>query len=203
MRRVLVLAVVLAGCGKNPLMAEVDGVTLPECDDVVPAAPGPIVAVSDDTHEEDLKLPADKVVRIAAERSVSWRRVKQLAARVAKQGSSPVLLVGRGISSDVGAFEPVEALHGGKHLTLNATRDGKFCLGHPDSDQLYCVQGHDRTHIARTFVRETLSAAVKQYGLHDVEVTVDPGMNWADMIRAVDGARTCCEGVAMRATLVD
>jgi hypothetical protein len=198
---VAVAAAALAtACGKNPLMATVGDVVLAECDDVIPAEDGPTVVVGPETHEEDLTLPTGPVVRIAADRQVSWRRVHQLVQRLDKQGSRAVLLVGKGLSTEIGAFDPVEQLHPGTHLTLNATRDGQFCIQHPDAEKAYCVKAYDHLHIARTWIRDAMTLAVSQYQVKDVEVSVEPAMQWADVVRAIDGVRTCCP-VEVRASL--
>jgi len=196
-------ALALAGCSKNPLMATVGDVYLPDCDAVIPAAAGPTVSVGPQTHEESLQLPKAPVIRIAADRGVSWRRVQGLAERIEKQGSRPVFLVGRGHTSEIVAFEPTQALQPGKHLTLDVMMSGKFCISHPDAEERYCVQSGDRLHISRPFVEQAVAKAVKGYRIHDVEVKVDPHMNWAEMVRAVDGARTCCQGTEVRASLQD
>jgi hypothetical protein len=212
MKRALVFAmtatlaggVTLAGgCGQNHLMAQIDGVVLPECDESIPAEPGPMVTILPDAHEDLYKLPTGPVVRIAADRGVSWRRVRDVADRLRKQGSRPVLLVGRGITSEIRAFEPIEALQPSTHLVLDASRDGSFFVGPADTQKGTRVQAFDHQHIAKSFIRETLGPIVKERGLHDVEVRIDPHADWSDMVRAVDGARTCCPGVEMRATLVE
>jgi biopolymer transport protein ExbD len=191
MRRALLTAILAtAACGKNTLMAQIDGATLPECDDLVPAADGPTIVIWPDSHEELYTLPTGPVVRIAADRAVSWRRVKQLAARLERQGSRPVLLVGRGVTNEIGAFVPTEPLHPGKHLVLDAGKDGEFFVG--DAEKGTRVKAFDHEHIAKSFIREAMPPIVKQSGVHDVEVRVDVHMNWADMVRAIDGARTCC-----------
>ena len=134
---------------------------------------------------------------------MSWRRVRGLADRIEKQGARAVLLVGRGHTNEIVAFQPTEPLRPGKHLTLDAMMTGKFCLAHPDAEARYCVQSGDTTHISRPFVEQAVAKAVKGYGLRDVEVTVDPHMNWAEVVRAIDGARTCCPGIDVRASLVE
>ena len=65
------------------------------------------------------------------------------------------------------------------------------------------MKSFDEQHIAKSFIREAMSPIVAQYKIHDVEVRVDPHINWADVVRAVDGARTCCDGVEMRASLFE
>ncbi len=205
MRRALRFCILagLAACSTHQRMAQVDGVTLPECDQTVPADPGPTIAFWADAHEEQYPLPTGPVVRIAADRGVSWRRVKLMEDRLRAQGSRPVLLCGVGATDRVAAFEPTQALEPGKHLSFFADLHGHFFIGEPDGDKGTEVKAFDNEHIAKSFVRETMSPMVAKYGVHDVEVHVDPHMQWADMVRAIDGSRTCCQGIAMRATLVE
>src|SRR5262245_18841680 len=154
MRRALLLIALAAGCGQNPLMAQVGNAVLPDCDKTVPAADGPTITIWAESHEELYTLPTGPVVRIAADRMVSWRRVKQLAQRLETQGSKPVFLCGVGITTEIAAFEPTEPLRPGKHLTVEASKDGEFFVGHPDSDKGTRVRAFDQRHIAKTFVRE-------------------------------------------------
>jgi hypothetical protein len=191
------------GCSTHPRMAQIDGVTLPECDETVPAADGPTFAFWAEAHEEQYTLPKAPVVRIAADRGVSWRRVKQIEDRLRAQGSTPVLLCGVGSTDRIAAFAPTQPLDQGKHLSLWANLHGDFFVGEPDGDKGTHVQAFDNEHIAKSFIRETMSPMVAKYGVHDVEVHVDPHIQWADMVRAIDGSRTCCEGIAVRASLVE
>jgi len=201
MRRALLFCTALAACTTHKHMAQIDGVTLPECDESVAAPDGPTFAFWAEAHEEQYPLPKGAVVRIAADRGVSWRRVEVVAKRLEQQGSKPVLLCGVGSTDQIGAFEPFAELHPGDHLTLDASR-GQFFVGHPGGKGTQ-VKSFDEQHIAKSFIREAMSPIVAQYKIHDVEVRVDPHMNWADVVRAVDGARTCCDGVAMRASLFE
>ena len=205
MRRALRFCILagLAACTTHQRMAQIDGVTLPECEQSVPAGDGPTIAFWADAHEEQYALPKGPVVRIAADRDVSWRRVKQMEDRLRQQGSRPVLLCGIGTTDQIGAFEPTETLQPGKHLSLWADWQGNFFVGEPGSDNGTRVQAFDNEHIAKSFIRETMSPMVAKYGVHDVEVHVTPHTQWADMVRAIDGSRTCCQGIAMRATLVE
>jgi hypothetical protein len=203
MRRALLFCIALAACGPNKHMAQIDGVVLPECDETVPADAGPTIAFWADAHEELYPLPKGPVVRIAADRAVSWRRVAQMEDRLRKQGSRPVLLCGIGATDGIAAFEPFEPLHPGKHLSFFADLHGHFFVGEPEGDKGTEVKSVDNEHIAKSFIREAMSPMVAKYGVHDVEVHVDPHMQWADMVRAIDGSRTCCQGIAMRASLVE
>ena len=54
------------------------------------------------------------------------------------------------------------------------------------------VQGLDEKHIHRAFVRGNVDEAARAYQLREVQVRVEPDVEWADVVRTVDGARTCC-----------
>jgi hypothetical protein len=193
----------LAACGPNKHMAQIDGVTLPECDETVAAPDGPVFAFWAEAHEEQYPLPKAPVIRIAADRAVSWRRVKQVADRIRAQGSTPVFLCGVGMSDKIAAFDPVAKLQPGPHFGIRANLHGELYVDEPYGTYTTHVQSFDNEHIAKSFIREAMTPLVAKYNVHDVEVHVDPHLQWADMIRAVDGSRTCCPGVAMRASLIE
>ena len=200
-RTLAAAALLTAACG-NTSLTEIDGAWLPACDQVVPAADGPTVVLLPSSREEDVALPHAPVVRIAADGQVSWRRVRKVRDRLIADGARPVLLVGA--HGDVHAISLEDKLAPGKHLRLVATNDGKFCLSHPDSEteQLYCVKGSDEHNVSSAFIREAMRKAVDEYKLHDVEVSVDPSMGWANIARSLDGVRTCCGLIPVRAALL-
>ncbi|MCE9572639.1 MAG: hypothetical protein K8W52_05740 [Deltaproteobacteria bacterium] len=195
----VLLGSLAAACGNN-YVTDIDGAWIPACDQTIVPEDGPTVVILPATHEEDVALPHAPAVRIAADGQVSWRRVKAVRDRLIAAGARPVLLVGG--HGDIHALALEDKLHDGKHLHLAATNDGKFCLGHPDSDQLYCVKGSDEHNISAAFIREAMRKAIGEYKLYDVEVTVDPAMGWTNVVRALDGVRTCCYETAVRASLV-
>ncbi len=195
----LLLVALTAACGNN-YVTEIDGAWIPACDQTIAPEAGPTVVLLPSTREEEVALPHAPVVRIAADGQVSWRRVKAVRDRLAAAGARPVLLVGG--HGDIHALALEDKLAAGKHLRLTATNDGKFCLGHPDSDQLYCVKGSDAHNISSAFIREAMRKAIGEYKIYDVEVTVDPAMGWTNVVRALDGVRTCCYETAVRAALM-
>jgi hypothetical protein len=202
MRVALIAVVGLAACGKNPLLAREGGQTLPECDQSVAAADGPTFAFGLRDREDQMALPKGPVIRVAADRSVSWRRVKMVADRIKQQGSRPVFLCGVGVTDEVAAFEPTETLHPGEHLVFDAGAEGDFFVAR-GNDKGTEVRAMDHEHIAKSFIRETMVPLVSESGIHDVEVRADPHMDWADLVRAVDGSRTCCGDTPMRASLIE
>jgi hypothetical protein len=193
------LAVLVAACGNN-YVTEIDGAWLTSCDQVIEPDDGPTVVLLPSSHEEDFALPHAPVVRIAPDGQVSWRRVRGIRDRLVASGARPVLLVGA--HGHISAISLVDKLGPGRHIQLGATNDGKFCIGSPVSDQLYCVKGMDEHNISSAFIRESIRKAVTEWQLHDVEVTVDPAMGFANVVRALDGVRTCCD-TPVRAALIE
>ena len=206
MRRALLFCIAgfaCAACTTHKHMAEIDGVTLPECDETVTAPDGPVFAFWAEAHEEEYRLPTGPVVRIAADRDVSWRRIKVVDDRLKQQGSKAVLLCGVGSTDQIAAFDPFEKLDGGPHFKVRAFKKGEMFIDEPYGTYTTHVQSFDNQHIAKSFIREAMTPLVAKYNVHDVEVTADPAMHWVDVVRAVDGARTCCTGVEMRASLFE
>lgn len=200
MKKAGLILLCVAACGKNPYEAKVDGVTLADAEGSVtaPADSGPVVKLTLDNLEPE--IPDVEVARLAIAVDVSWGRVKETIAAMRAKGVRPVLLAGR--RDEVRAIVLSDALEG-KSIHLTATPDGKFCVGPPTSNQAKCVQGSDRKHIQRGFLRELIRDAVKAYDLHDVDAMVNDEMWWADVVKTVDGARTCCGDVAVRVKLND
>jgi hypothetical protein len=178
----------LASCSNN-MLAYVDGALLPDADGVIPAEEGPTLVVKPDTAEAQLEIPRGKVVRLAIDRAVTWARVEPLIERVKASGAKPVLLVGQ--RTRIHAFQLRDALSGKDAIQVRVDDDGQHCVSKTGVLEMRCTKGAGR-HIHRTFVREDVREAVKEYQLSEVEVRVNPSAEWADVVRAVDGARTCC-----------
>jgi hypothetical protein len=197
-KRLAAVALVLASCGKNPYEAWVDGVLLAEADGVMTPDRGPVVKLTN--QELEPEVPDAPVARLAISWDVSWARVQTTIVRFTDKGVRPVLLVGR--RSDVRAFELRDALEG-PPIRVITTPDGKFCVSPPDNNEAKCVQSSNREHIGKAFVRETVREAVDAYGLRDVTVWAEPDVDWVDVVRTIDGARTCCDGKLIRVSLAD
>jgi len=201
MRGLLVASLALiaaAGCD-NKFLAYVDGALLADADGVVPAPAGPTVVVKPETDLAQLALPKAPVIRLAFARDVPFPRVEELVRRVEAAGSKPVLLVGR--RNQVQAFDLHEPVTGERTIQVQVTGDGQSCVGISGVPEMRCTQGAGR-HVHGAFVREDVREAVKEYQLREVQVRADPTVEWADVIRAIDGARTCCGDTKVRATLV-
>lgn len=191
---------VLAACSsQNPYEAKVDEVLLADADKVIPAAPGELVKLTQDNLEPTVPdVAPGGIIRIAADRVVQWHRVQALMAAVTAKGAVPVLLVGT--RNEVNAFLLEDELKG-PAIQLTPTPDGKFCVGPPDNLEARCVVNRDRAHVNRAFVREEIRGAYQEWGLTDVDVLLTPDLQWADVVRAIDGARTCCGGTEIRVAL--
>lgn len=194
----VVLASLLAACGGNPYEAVVDGVTLAAADGVVMPDPGPDVVLTSDNLEP--AIPDVPVARLVIGYDVPWASVQATLAGFEAKHVRPVILVG--VDHDVRAIVLSEELQGDS-IHLTATTEGKFCVGPPFTDEAKCITAVDHKHIQRAYVRETIRDAVTAYQLADVDVVVPPDLQWGDVVRTVDGARTCCGDTKVRVKLVE
>lgn len=194
--RALALVALLAACGPNPYEARIDGVLLPDAEGVVPAGDAPLIKITPEAPTP--AIPDGPEVRVAIARAVPWSTVKQTIDALAAKGVRPVFLVGQ--RREVHGFVLSDEI-GGPGIRLTASADGKFCVGPPDVDEAKCVQSADKRHVNRAFVRETIREAVDAYGLTEVDAVVQPDVQWADVVRTVDGARTCCKGRVVKVKL--
>ena len=190
----------IAGCGgHNPYEAKVEEVLLADADKIIPTVPGELVKLTLEHLEPEIPdVPPGTVIRIAADRQVQFHRVMALIAAVEKKGAVPLLLVG--YRDEVHAFKLQDELRG-PAIQLTPNAEGKFCVGPPDNLQARCVVNRDRAHVNRAFVREEIRAAHQEWGLSDVDVLVADEVQWADVVRTIDGARTCCGKVEIRVAL--
>jgi hypothetical protein len=201
MRSILLAALALAACGPNPYQAKVEDILLADADEVhaVPPADeaGPLVKLS--REHLDPEIPDVPQFRLAIARDVAWEKVQKTLEAAKAKGAKPIILVGR--RSDVRALVLTEEI--GEHsIHLTSTPDGKFCVGPPTTFEAKCVQGADKKHVQRAFVRETIRDAVKAYGITEVDVMVTPDLEWADVVKTIDGARTCCGDTDVRVKLL-
>lgn len=162
---------------------------LPEADGVVDAPAGADLVVTADGPLP--KPPAgEKTVRVVADIGVPWGRVRDAANAARAAGARPVLVVGH--VRKLRALPPtVEALP--QSLLLQVTAEHKACLQPPDADSRLCVESQGGRYVNRTGIRQLVRDGVKGYGMTLVHVNVDPTLSWADAVRAIDGARTCCK----------
>ncbi len=181
------LTLTLAACDSH-LDAEVGGATLPQALAVSPAGAGPTVVILPD--RQPAALPAGPV-RLAIDLRTPWPQVQPLLDGAAATGSQPILLVGQ--RNRVRAFSLDDPPVAGPAIKLVPEATGKFCLSPPGTREAYCVQAGDRRHISSMYVREAIRKAVAEYDLTVIRVEPKGDVAWGDLIRTVDGARTCCQ----------
>ena len=185
------LPVAAVACDSN-LEAEVGGATLAQAygATAVPEAAraAPVVAVRKGAPPPS--LPAGPV-RLAIDIRTPWSEVRSLLDGAAATGSQPVLLVGQ--RHRVRAFVLDDPRPPGAAIRLDPDATGTFCLSPPGAAQKYCVQTGDQLNISAIFVREAVQKAVREYGLPRIVVRPTDDLRWGNLVRTVDGARSCCD----------
>ncbi len=188
----ITFTIAATGC-HNKFEAVVDGVLLAESDrgEPAPAAPRVVIRTEATVPDEQLPFPPG-AVQLVIERSVPWARVETLLAILESKKVEPILLTGQ--THKVHRFRLNDELTGAPKFTITGDANGKFCVQTAQLPQAYCVAGGKIAgkHIHRAFVRETVREVVKKWEMNEAEIYVDPAMDWADVVRLVDGARTCC-----------
>jgi hypothetical protein len=177
----------LAACDSH-LEAKVGGAVLAQAYGVVPA-PAATTVVLRPGHLPAALPPGP--VRVAIDLRVPWSDVHPLLDTGVAAGSQPILLVGQ--RHRVRGFVLDDARERGPELRLDPDAKGTFCLSPPGTAERYCVEAGDHRHISATYVREAMQKAVAEYGLTRVRVRPTDDTPWGDLVRTVDGARTCCE----------
>ncbi|MEZ4402927.1 MAG: hypothetical protein R3B06_23095 [Kofleriaceae bacterium] len=188
---VVVVVLALGGCD-NRNQAKVGPAIMPQAMGTSPAPAGvPRVVVM---PGQAPTLPPGPAA-LAIDVDVPWAEI----ATLARGPDAPALLVG---DHDVlRRFTLEDELDDGPSLRVTATGKGKFCLSPPRTQAAYCVEGSDRRHISAAFVREAMAKALAEYGLTQVRVVPGDGLLWADLVRTIDGLRTCCK-VPIKVALV-
>jgi len=194
MKRVIAAAVVaaLAACGGGrkakvgkALLAYADGVEqAPEGWPVVEVMPGNAAPFPDAaTH-----------VLVAADRDVSFAEVWPLIEGARARGVELRFYVGdRRDRVKVMEMNPPPQ---GESIRIVVTEDGKACVNLPGVEEAKCVMTKQH-RVDRAYTRELVREAFRASNLRQVRVQADTGLRWNDVVRAVDGARTCCEGERM------
>lgn len=183
-----------AGCS-NRFEAKVEGVLVAECDsgekltDEMKKAPRLLVRADPQVPDEQLPLPASGAVQLVIERDVPWARVETLLAIVESKKLEAIIVAGQ--THELRRFRLNDTLTGAPKFTITGDAKGKFCVQTAQLPQAYCVAGAGK-HIHRAFVRETVRDVVKKWEMTEATAYVDPAADWADVVRIVDGARTCC-----------
>jgi hypothetical protein len=150
-----------------------------------PAPEGPTIELGVTPIPESLKGP----VRVAIDREVPYTTAVEALKKIQAAGGQPAVLVA--VRDKMAALIPPDA-KSGPAINLWADPNGRACVAPPGTPNATCVTPQATKHIDRAFVRDIVFKAVKAYDLQRVHVLVDPSVSWADAVRAIDGARTCC-----------
>jgi hypothetical protein len=189
--RWLALLLALAACA-NKGEAEVDGVLIPQADGLVDPPDGATMAVNKETIDTAPVPGGARVVRLAIARDVPWDRVSGLIQRVESAGRTPFLLAGHAHKVKGFRLEDDGARGTERVISVISYIDGKACVQPPGAIEAICVQSPDGKYIDRAFLREQVRRQVKTFDVKTVEVELASGLPWADVVRTIDGARTCC-----------
>jgi hypothetical protein len=181
------IALLALGACKVTRQAHVEGIWVAQAAGLIDAPKGDTLPITRGLKVET--LPDTPNVRLAVARDVPWSEVRGLRQRILDAGKTPYWIVAD--DRNVGALELYEELEG-EPINVFVSVGGKLCVAPPGSPEAKCVQRGDKLHVDRAFTRELVREAVGAYGLHDVLVDIPPDIEWGDVARAVDGARTCC-----------
>lgn len=193
---VLLTAAALLGCDQQ-LDARVGGVVLPQANAHVPAGDGPVVVIKPGAPAPALSAGP---VRLAVDLGVPWKQLAAVLDDADRAGARPTFLVGR--RHVVHGFALSDELLDGYKLRFQTTGIGKFCMSPPGTREAYCVESADHRHISSMYVREAVQKAVAEYGIMQALVSPDDDARWGDVVRTVDGARTCCGDRRFRVAVV-
>jgi hypothetical protein len=201
-RAALAVAIVCAawqtGCESKD-DAKIDGVLLAQADGTFDPPEGATLA-ADEKNIDAAQVPAGaKIVRLALGRKVLWNQVQDLIEKVEAAGAQAVLLVGNW--HHVVAMRLQDEWPGGRALQVMAFIDGKACVQPPGAIEAKCVQSGTKQYIERAYLRELVREQVKMFDIPQVEVELPATLPWADVVRTIDGARTCCKGTTIRVRL--
>jgi len=183
----LTLLAASLGCKTVPRQAKVEGILLAQADSLLKVSDGETLVVTPGAKVES--ATEEKHIRLAIAREVLWSEVRGIRKQLLSAGKVPHLLVASG--NRLGGMELYEELEG-EAIEIVVSVEGKLCVSPPNTAEAKCVQRPDKKHVDRSHTRELVREAVKVYHLHDVSIRVPPDLKWADLVRAVDGARTCC-----------
>lgn len=181
--RAALLALLVCACD-NRFEARVGAALLPQAYGTVPLPAGATTVVV--TRGDTPTLPAGPV-QLAIDVDVPWSQISTLV----RTAPRPALMVGQRDARR--GFVLEDELDNAFTLKVTASGKGKFCMSPPGTDEAYCVESSDKKHISAAVVRGVLRRAVAEYGLHQAWVIPTADLSWADLVRTIDGVRTCCD----------
>ena len=141
------------------------------------------------------------MVRLAIGRQVTWDKVNALMDKVVAAGRKPQLLAGHDHKVKGFRLEDDKARGVDRVISIIAYIDGKACVQPPGAIEAKCVQSGDRRQIDRAFLRELVREQVKKFDIQVVEIELAGGLAFADVVRTIDAARTCCYETAVSVRL--
>lgn len=145
--------------------------------------------------------PAAAEIHLAIAKDVPWRTVRTTIASLESAGKTVRLLSAQ--RRRIGEFVLYDSLED-RPIEVVARVEGQACVRLPGVDEAKCVQRADAKHIDRAHLRQLVREAVRVSEIRDVDVFIPADLEWADVVRAVDAARTCCkEAQRPRVRLVD
>ncbi|HTM23060.1 MAG TPA: hypothetical protein VL172_21215 [Kofleriaceae bacterium] len=190
------LALLVAACESRP-EAAVDGVQLAQARGVIDEPDGDLIKMTEDAPDPPLPA-AGKTVKLAVARRVPWNKLDAWLKRADAAGVKVGLLAGN--RWHVRGFVLSDPLSG-ESIALTGTSDGKICAAPPGEPEAKCYQTIDKDHIDEASTRRLVREAVTEYQLQDVDLQMPPEAQWQDVVRAIDGARTCCGDTSVRVKL--
>ena len=187
----LVLIASLVHC-KGRGHARVEGVLVPQASGFIAPPADAVTVVFADAPKELPPIPDQPTVALAIERKVPWSEVRRLIKHYEGAGKRVLFLTGDRYR--VQAMQLNDEFQGGVQIDVYAYNNGQACVQIRGAKEGKCVQSTTKDYIDRAGVREVVREAIKAMKTYQVEVEItDADVVWADVVRTVDGARTCCE----------
>ena len=136
-------------------------------------------------------VPTGGTLLIAGDRHTPWNQVASLMKRAETAGTTARLLVNHHLKLRV--LELGQAPSGDDYFKLEVRANGKVCAHPPYGSFAKCVEGVQVKGVAPSWVRKLIREFIDAYGSHPVLLTAEPDATLQAVVRAADGARTCCK----------
>lgn len=186
---IIAIAVALTGCEAPPL-AKVGETFLAQAADTRDITNGESAAVLELSAIDPASPPPNPEIHIAAGKRDKWRDIRNMVSELGSSGKKVRLLSAQ--RRRVGEFVLYEEV-ANRPIEVVARTNGQACIRLPGVKEAKCVQRADAKHIDRAHLRQLVREAIRVSKIRDVLVYVPGDMEWADVVRAVDAARTCCK----------